>query len=86
VDALPLNPDFSAAGPHCTRPASEPASSAWWQRFLAFTRLSLASVCAESATLGEYDYHTHRDDADGAAWHVEGRRRCARCGKWFRLY
>ena len=36
--------------------------------------------------MGEYDYHHHRDDADGAPWHVEGRRRCARCGKWYRLY
>jgi hypothetical protein len=57
-----------------------------WGRFLAFFRLSLTRVCVESAALGEHDYHNHRDDADGAPWHVEGRRRCARCGKWFRLY
>jgi hypothetical protein len=54
------------------------------RRLLAATRLSLAAVCAESAGLGPYDYHSHRDDADGAPWHVEGGRRCRRCGKRFR--
>ena len=59
--------------------------SAVRHRFLAATRLSLRSVCAASAALGEYDYHNHRDDADGAPWHVEGGRTCKRCGTRFRL-
>ncbi len=54
-------------------------------RLLATTRLSRVAVCQESATLGEYDYHTHRDDPTGAPWFVEGGRRCGRCGKRFRV-
>jgi hypothetical protein len=77
--------DRPVAEPQYARPAAQPKPSRWG-RFLAFFRLSLVRVCVESAALGEYDYHGHRDDADGAAWHVEGRRRCARCGKWYRLY
>ena len=42
-------------------------------------------MCDASAPLGEYDYHNHADDADGAPWHVEGGRRCARCGKRYRV-
>jgi hypothetical protein len=53
--------------------------------FLASTRLNLTIVCEESAKLGEYDYHNHRDDADQAPWDVEGERRCCRCGKVFRV-
>jgi hypothetical protein len=56
-----------------------------WCRFLAALRLSRTAVCEASAALGEYDYHNHTDDTDGAPWHVEGGRRCARCGKRFRV-
>jgi hypothetical protein len=74
-----------------TSPAPAPAEEAaptrvgTWRRFLAATRLSRAAVCEASAPLGEYDYHNHADDTDGAPWHVEGGRRCVRCGKRFRV-
>jgi hypothetical protein len=55
------------------------------RRFLASTRLSLGAVCAESASLGRFDYHTYADDVDGVPWHTRGGARCRRCGKWFRL-
>lgn len=55
-----------------------------WRKFLASTRLSLASVCQESAPLGEYDYHTYADDVNRAPWDVEGGRLCRRCGKHYR--
>lgn len=51
---------------------------------MAAARLNLAAVCEQSAGVGEYDYHNYSDDIDKAPWHVEGRRKCARCGKWFR--
>jgi hypothetical protein len=79
-----LTTDRLVVEPQCTQPPVPLVVSGWWGRFLALTRLSLARVCAESTGLGEYDYHNDSDDADHALWHVEGRRRCARCGKWFR--
>ena len=56
-----------------------------WQRFLAWTRLSLTTVCAESTRLGRYDYHNYADDVDETPWGTQGGARCRRCGKWFRL-
>lgn len=56
-----------------------------WSLGLAASRLSPRAVCRESIGLGEYDYHSHRDDTAGAPWFVEGGRRCGRCGKRFRV-
>ena len=55
------------------------------RRFIALTRLSLSVVCEQSVRLGRYDYHTYRDDVDGANWTTLGNARCKRCGKRFRL-
>jgi hypothetical protein len=81
-------PELPAAAidpPAATRPCGSRGSAARaWRRFLAATRLSRSAVCEESAGLGEYDYHSYRDDADRAPWDVEGGRRCVRCGKRYR--
>jgi len=82
---VPPEPSPAPVEPPAVAAPVAPARVGVWRRFLAATRLSLSAVCDASAPLGEYDYHNHADDADGAPWHVEGGRRCARCGKRYRV-